>query len=288
MKKRILVTGATGQLGSELKDVLIEGPKQELFFMDRKALPLDQPAIIQDILAMYQPDIIVHAGAYTAVDLAETESDLAHTINYLATEQIAEYAALQQVKLIVISTDYVFDGNSSTPLREDAAVNPINVYGLSKWKGEQIVQHLCPDALIIRTSWVYSKYGKNFVKTMLHLLAEKSEIGVVNDQIGSPTAAKDLAQVIAQIIARPDWIPGLYHYSNEGEISWYDFATAIRDIRGLACRVKPVSSADFPTAAKRPRYSLLDKSRIKSNFDIQVPAWRTSLQEVLQQMDHQE
>ncbi|WP_400262037.1 dTDP-4-dehydrorhamnose reductase [Sphingobacterium sp. SG20118] len=276
-KQRILVTGSTGQLGSELKIILEQDLSKECFFLDRKQLPLDQIMLIQDILAMYQPDVIVHAGAYTAVDLAESEPVIADQVNHLATDEIAQYCRLHDVQLIAISTDYVFDGNSSTPLTEDAAVSPINVYGETKLKGEQAIQKWCPEAIIIRTSWVYATHGKNFVKTMLRLMSERDSISVINDQIGSPTAAHDLAKAIVTIINSDKWEGGLYHYSNEGEISWYDFAVAIRELKQLHCDIKAIPTTSYPTPAKRPRYSLLDKTKIKTVYGVEVPFWKDSL-----------
>ena len=277
----ILITGASGQLGSELRDVLSSDGDKTCFFLDRRQLPLDQTMIITDILGMYQPDVIIHAGAYTAVDQAESEAELADRVNHLASEEIAQYCRLNGCKLLAISTDYVFNGEASIPLREEAPVAPINTYGFTKLKGEQTIQKWCPDAIIIRTSWVYSTYGKNFVKTMLRLMAERDEIAVINDQIGSPTYAKDLAQAIVDIIDGKQWVPGVYHYSNEGETSWYDFAVAIRDSKNLDCTIKPIPTAAYPTAAKRPRYSLLDKAKIKATFGVQVPHWTESLARML-------
>ncbi len=277
----ILITGASGQLGSELRDILSVHTDKICFFLDRKQLPLDQTIIIPDILGMYQPDIIIHAGAYTAVDQAESEADLADRVNHLASEEIAQYCRLQGCKLLAISTDYVFDGSASTPLSEDAPLSPINTYGLTKLKGEQAIQKWCPEAIIIRTSWVYSTYGKNFVKTMLRLMRERDEIAVINDQIGSPTYAKDLAQAIVDIIDGKQWLPGIYHYSNEGETSWYDFAVAIRTIKNLDCTINPIPTTAYPTPAKRPQYSLLDKTKIKTTFGVQVPAWEESLLRML-------
>lgn len=281
---KILITGANGQLGSELQDVLKDNQNYECFFLDRKQLPLDHTMIIQDILGMYQPDVIIHAAAYTAVDKAEGDQELAERINYLATEEIAQYCRLNGVKLLAISTDYVFDGKSSVPLREEATVNPLNVYGLTKRQGEEAIFKWCSDAIIIRTSWVYSSYGTNFVKTMLRLMDEREEISVINDQIGSPTYAHDLAKAIVYIIESDNWQAGIYHYSNEGQISWYDFAVAIREIRGLSCRINSISTSDYPTAAKRPAYSLLDKSKIKNTFGIDVPDWKDSLKEMLNKL----
>lgn len=287
-QQRILITGATGQLGCELKDILKQHSDKECFFLDRKQLPLDQTLIIHDILGMYQPDIIIHAGAYTAVDKAESEPVLADAVNHLASEEIAQYCHLHGAKLIAISTDYVFDGESSIPLPEDAPVNPINTYGLTKLRGEQAIQRWCPEAMIIRTSWVYSTYGHNFVKTMLRLLQERDELSVVDDQIGSPTYAADLAQVIVDIIHTDTWESGIYHYSNEGEISWYEFACAIRDIQGLDCQIQPIPTAQYPTPAKRPKYSLLDKSKIKRTFGVKVPDWKESLYDMLNKLEREE
>lgn len=273
---KIIITGANGQLGSELKDILLEYTLKECFFLDRTQLQLDQPGRISDILAQYQPDLIIHAGAYTAVDLAESESELADLVNHQATEEIAKYCYQNRAKLIAISTDYVFDGNSDSPLSEDAEVDPINIYGSTKLKGEQAIQRWLPDAIIIRTSWVYSIYGKNFVKTMIKLMTERDEISVINDQIGSPTYAHDLATAVAVIIDS-EWLGGIYHYSNEGEISWYDFALAIRELKGLQCKVNAIPTSSYPTPAQRPCYSLLDKSKIKRTYGLSIPNWKESL-----------
>ncbi|MFU1858093.1 dTDP-4-dehydrorhamnose reductase [Sphingobacterium sp. NGMCC 1.201703] len=278
---KIVITGATGQLGSELYELLINDTEKECYFLDRKQLPLDQILLIQDILAMYQPDLIIHAGAYTAVDKAEEDCETANLVNHLACEEIAQYCRLHGAKLIAISTDYVFDGNAAIPLPEDAPTAPINVYGQTKLAGEQAIQKWYPEAVIIRTSWVYSAYGKNFVKTMCRLMAEREEVNVINDQIGSPTYAKDLAIAILKIADATEWIPGIYHYSNEGETSWYDFAVAIRDFRSFDCQVKPIPTIAYPTPAQRPKYSLLDKAKIKAVYDVVVPEWKESLAKML-------
>ncbi|TDS13686.1 dTDP-4-dehydrorhamnose reductase [Sphingobacterium paludis] len=281
---KILITGANGQLGSELNDVFKERTGYELFFLDRKELPLEQTNLIQDILGMYQPDLIIHAAAYTAVDRAESEPALADQVNHLASEEIAQYCRLHDVKLIAISTDYVFDGNSANPLSEDAAVAPINTYGQTKWKGELAIQKWAPHYIIIRTSWVYSTYGANFVKTMIRLMKERDEISVIADQIGSPTYALDLAQAIMLIVESDKWENGIYNFSNEGEISWYDFAVAIRDIKGLNCKINAIRTEQYPTPAKRPKYSLLDKNKIKTTFQVDAPNWRYSLLEMLNKL----
>lgn len=278
---RIVITGASGQLGSELRDLLQDNTEKECYFLDRKQLPLDQIQIIQEILAMYQPDLIIHAGAYTAVDKAEEDQVTANLVNHLACEEIAQYCRLHETKLIAISTDYVFDGTSAVALTEKAATSPINVYGQTKLAGEQVIQKWCPEAIIIRTSWVYSSYGKNFVKTMCRLMTERDEVNVINDQIGSPTYAHDLAVALLKIIDSSEWDAGIYHYSNEGEISWYDFAVAIRDFRSFDCQVKPIPTSAYPTPARRPKYSLLDKSKIKSVFGTEVPDWKISLGNML-------
>ncbi|MGJ1262806.1 dTDP-4-dehydrorhamnose reductase [Sphingobacterium spiritivorum] len=274
---KILITGANGQLGSELREIYNERQDVETFFLDRKQLPLEQTMLIQDILAMYEPDLIIHAAAYTAVDNAESEQELADQINHLATAEIAQYCRIHGTKLIAISTDYVFDGNSNVPLKENAHVDPINIYGLTKLKGEYAIQKWLPAGIIIRTSWVYSVYGNNFVKTMVRLMSEREEISVINDQIGSPTYAHDLALAIVDIIESDKWVGGIYNYSNEGELSWYDFALAIREIKGLDCKINSIPTAQYPTPAKRPRYSLLDKSKIKQVFKVDTPNWKDSL-----------
>lgn len=279
---KIVVTGANGQLGSELKNLLSSYSDLDVFFLDRKQLPLDQTLIIQDILSMYEPDVIIHGAAYTAVDKAESEAELADCINHLASEEIAQYCRLHGTRLLSVSTDYVFDGTSSSALSEDAAVGPINTYGLTKLKGEQAIQKWCPEAIILRTSWVYSSYGSNFVKTMIRLMNEREEISVINDQIGSPTYARDLARAIISLVFAAKWVPGIYHYSNEGEISWYDFAVAIRDLKGLDCVIHAIPTSSYPTPAKRPSYSLLDKTKIKDIYGIEIPLWQDSLKDCLE------
>ncbi len=274
---KILVTGANGQLGAALKEVLEKRDDIESFFLFRKEMPLEQTLFLQDILGMYQPDVIIHAAAYTAVDNAETQIELADQVNHRASEEIAQYCRLHHARLIAISTDYVFDGAASVPQMEDAQVNPINVYGKTKLLGEYAVQKWAPQYMIIRTSWLYARTGNNFVNTMVRLLKERDEISVVADQIGSPTYASDLAFAIIQLIDQPEWENGIYNYSNQGAISWYDFACAIKEIKGFDCIVKPITTAQYPTAAKRPAYSVLDTSKIRAR-GIHIPHWRKSLE----------
>lgn len=279
--KKILVTGATGQLGSELK-VLSENYSQyEWFFADRNQVSLDNFAVLKNQLEAIQPNVILNSAAYTAVDKAESEPELADTVNNLAVGIIAQYANDNKVKLIHISTDYVFDGTSSVALTEEAITEPINIYGASKRAGELSCLEANPNSVIIRTSWVYSNFGNNFVKTMQRLLKERDSISVVNDQIGSPTYAADLAQVMMDILNADKWIPGIYNYSNEGEISWYEFVLAIQEIGGYTCEVNGIPSSSYPTPAKRPSFSLLDKSKIKAVFRINVPHYKESLKKCL-------
>ncbi|WP_149913392.1 dTDP-4-dehydrorhamnose reductase [Sphingobacterium cavernae] len=279
--KKILITGGAGQLGSELKDLYQGREDLDTFFVDREELALDDIEGIIEGLRSYSPDIIIHGGAYTAVDRAETEVEIADKVNHLASGEIAKYCKQYGAKLIAISTDYVFDGNSSIPLKESTNVSPINVYGETKLKGEQVIQANLTDAIIIRTAWVYSTYGHNFVKTMIRLMGERDEISVIADQIGSPTYALDLAKAIVNIIDGENWESGIYHFSNEGEISWFDFAVAIKEIKNLDCVINAIPTSAYPTPAKRPKFSLLDKTKIKSTFGVQVPFWKDSLNEML-------
>lgn len=284
MKQKILVTGANGQLGRELRAAvsitLSAGASVRDFdfiFLTREDLSLEDPRSIAAIFATHHPAYCINCAAYTAVDKAETEKELAFRINGEAVGELAAACRSSGARLIHISTDYVFDGGSATPLKEEDPTGPLNVYGASKLLGEQLALQQNPDTLILRTSWVYSAFGNNFVKTMMRLMREKESIRVVSDQVGSPTYAADLAAVILQIIDGPALIPGIYHYSNEGEISWYEFALAIKELTGSACRVDPIPSAQYPTPARRPHYSLLDKTRIRETYGIKIPAWKDSL-----------
>jgi dTDP-4-dehydrorhamnose reductase len=275
--KKILVTGATGQLGSELKVLSNNYSQFEWVFADRTQVSLDNLSVLQSQLETIDPDFILNCGAHTAVDKAETEQELADVVNHLAVAIIALYANKNKAKLIHISTDYVFDGTSSIALTEEAITHPVNVYGATKRAGELACLKLNSDAVIVRTSWVYSRFGNNFVKTMQLLLQERDTISVVNDQIGSPTYAADLAQVIMDIVTAQDWNPGIYNYSNEGGVSWYEFVLAIQEIGGYTCEVFGIRSSAYPTPAKRPAYSLLDKSKIKQVYGVVVPDYKVSL-----------
>lgn len=278
MNKKILVTGANGQLGSELKVLSTDYSQFELVFADRSVLDLSDLASISNVLDRIQPQIIINCAAYTAVDKAETETDLADVLNHQAVAILAQWTQINGSQLIHVSTDYVFDGNSSIALTEEAPTAPINVYGQTKLAGEQACMRENPDAIIIRTSWVYSRFGNNFVKTMQKLMQERDSLNVVNDQIGSPTYAADLAQAILTIITHPHWQAGIYNFSNEGEISWHEFALAIQEVGGFNCAVSGIPSSDYPTPAQRPHYSLLDKSKIATTFGVVVPGYRESLE----------
>lgn len=278
--KKILVTGANGQLGSEFSVLSNSYPEFEWIFADRTKITLDNLELLRGQLNEIKPDFIFNCGAYTAVDKAETEKDLAFTINHLAVELIAKYTFENNIRLIHISTDYVFDGSSSSSLNEEADTNPINVYGESKLAGELACLKENPNSIIIRTSWVYSKFGNNFVKTMQRLMQERDEINVVNDQIGSPTYAADLAQAMIDILGSSNWIPGIYNYSNEGEISWYEFALSIKELGGYNCNVGGIPSSSYPTPAKRPKFSLLDKKKIKEIYNLPISGYKKSLKKM--------
>lgn len=281
MMSRLLITGKNGQLGSELQDLQHNYPQYEMIFVDREEMDLSNSEQIIEVLNDQKPGIIINAGAYTAVDKAETEQELCDLINHKAVKTMGEWAAKNNAKIIHISTDYVFNGTSEIPLKETDATDPINVYGLTKLKGEQALQSSGATYVITRTAWVYSTYGANFVKTMMRLMNERDEIGVVADQVGTPTYARDLAQVIMDVVVADAFTQGIYHYSNEGKISWYDFAAAIKEIKGYKTKINAISSDAFPTPANRPNFSLLDKTKIKTTFNVSVPYWKDSLEEML-------
>jgi dTDP-4-dehydrorhamnose reductase len=275
---KIFVTGANGQLGRELRSLAPDSPQYDFFFFDRSTLPIEDPDSSQAFLNREKPQWLINCAAYTAVDKAESEKETAFEINGDAPGYLADACARQGTRLIHISTDYVFDGSSGIPLKESDGTNPINVYGASKLEGEiQVSQKYAGASVIVRTSWVYSEFGNNFVKTMIRLMKERPVIGVVNDQIGAPTYAADLAAALLHIIGYEKFTPGLFHYSNEGRISWYDFAIAIRDAIGSACVVNPIPTTQYPTPAKRPHYALLDKTHIQNTYGVAISDWQPSL-----------
>lgn len=277
----ILVTGANGQLGSELKNQALAYSQYKFFFTDIQELDICKS---HDVLKYVQENaigLIINCAAYTAVDKAETDIEKARLINVDAVNNLVNACEIVNARLIHVSTDYVFNGEYYKPLSEDVEVSPIGVYGITKHQGEEKVINASIESIVIRTSWLYSSYGNNFVKTMMRLGAERDELGVIFDQVGTPTYACDLATAIFQVIKRGrkmDESGKIYHFSNEGVASWYDFAIAIMKYAGISCKVKPIKTADYPTPAMRPHYSVLDKSKIKKDFEIEIPYWKESLQ----------
>ncbi len=280
---KVIVTGANGQLGKEFQQLVSSFPF-EFIFLTKDDLSINQPAEVKKIFREHQPQYLINCAAYTAVDKAENEKDIAFQVNAAATGELAAMCKEQHAKFIHISTDYVFDGSATVPYRENDLPNPQGVYGASKSEGEKLAVKNNPESIIIRTSWLYSSYGKNFVKTMMRLMSEKEEINVVNDQFGSPTYAPDLAAAIMQIVSFGKWVPGIYHYSNEGIISWHDFAVAIKELTGSTCKINPITTAQYPTTAKRPAYSVLDKTKIQTTFGISIRGWKDGLAVCIQRL----
>jgi len=281
---KILVIGANGQLGKSVQKIVSSAKQNnEFVFVGRGELDLSQEESIASYLNNNKFDIIINCAAYTAVDKAEEEQELANQVNYLAVKQLAEITNKQQAKLMHISTDYVFDGESERPYIETDETNPINIYGKTKLAGEKAIQAIMPtNAIIIRASWVYSEYGNNFVDTMLRLGKERGELSVVNDQIGSPTYATDLAKIILKIINNKnyqakDQATEIYHYSNKGKISWYEFAKEIFELADIHCAVKPITTKQYPTPAKRPKNTLMNKAKIAKTFSVGISNWKESL-----------
>ncbi len=275
----VLVTGSNGQLGSEIRNLI---SNDEWYFTDRNTLDITNKIAIESFCTKHNIEVIINCAAYTAVDKAEEDEVNADRINHLAVKYMAEIAKEKNIKLIHISTDYVFDGENYKPYSEEDKTDPQGVYGKTKLAGEQAIQDIHPNnSIIIRTSWLYSSYGNNFVKTMLRLCKERDELGVIFDQVGTPTYAKDLAKVIIHIIQHStlniQHSVEIYHYSNEGVASWYDFAKAIFELSDIQCDVKPIETKEYPTPASRPHYSLLNKAKIKNQFGIEIPYYKDSL-----------
>jgi dTDP-4-dehydrorhamnose reductase len=283
----ILVTGANGQLGKELKQVSAVYPRTcdtelNFVFLSREDLPIHHFETVRRYFDVYKPAFLINCAAYTAVDRAEQEKDLAMQVNGEAPGVLAAICKERVCRFIHISTDYVFDGTATSPYKEDAITHPQSVYGKSKREGEKQALQFNADTIIIRTSWVYSEFGKNFVKTMMKLMSEREEIKVVNDQVGAPTYAADLAEAILQIIIFSIQHPtlninGVYHFSNKGVISWYDFAVAIKELSGSKCKIHPIPTSEYPTPAKRPAYSVLDTAKIQQIPGIRIKNWKASL-----------
>ena len=279
--KNILITGANGQLGNEMRLLSSENNQYNYFFTDVQELDICDEHAIQKFVTENQIDVIVNCAAYTAVDKAEDNIDLCRKLNAVAPGYLAKAAESRGAAMIQVSTDYVFNGTNHVPYTEEEPTCPASVYGNTKLEGEQNVMSNCSKAIVIRTAWLYSTFGNNFVKTMIRLGKERESMGVVFDQIGTPTYARDLAKAIYAAINK-GIVPGIYHFSNEGVCSWYDFTLAIHRIAGIStCKVSPLHTADYPAKAARPHYSVLDKTKIKRTFDIEIPHWEVSLQECI-------
>jgi len=288
MPKKVLVTGSNGQLGSELQALAQSYREYDFLFVIREELDFSKPELMVEFFKDKCFDVIINCAAYTAVDQAESDEKMADLINHQAVKHLAIIAKEKAISLIHISTDYVFDGTNCKPYLEEDNVSPKGIYGQTKREGENTLLEINPkNSIIIRTSWVYSSYGNNFVKTMLRLGQEREELSVVFDQIGSPTYARDLARTILNIIPNlRNKDVEIYHYSNEGVCSWYDFAKSIFELSKISCKVNPIETSEYPTPATRPHYSLLNKSKIKREYNIAIPYWKDSLSECLKRVEN--
>ncbi len=282
--KKILITGANGQLGQSIAEVSKNYKEIECFFVTRNELDITNEELINHYFEDKSFDVVVNCAAYTAVDKAEDDQVNAFLVNAKATEFLAKITNQKGIPFIHVSTDYVFDGTESIPRSEADQTNPIGVYGQTKLDGENLALANNPKTIILRTAWVYSRFGNNFVKTMLRLFNDKDSISVVADQIGSPTNAIDLADAILTIISKDDLVYGIYNYSNEGECSWFEFAQKIKELSNSTIEINPVPTSAYPTKAKRPAYSLLDKSKIKEVYQLNIPTWDDSLKEELKHL----
>ena len=288
MPQKVLVTGANGQLGKEFRVIADQYPGFTFLFLSREDLAIHHFELVRNFFRSFNPDICINCAAYTAVDKAETEKELAHLVNAESTGVMAAVCNEFSTKLIHFSTDYVFNGTAQKPYKEEDLTDPQSVYGASKREGEILALKFNPQTMIFRTSWVYSVYGKNFVKTMVRLMKEKPAVSVVNDQWGSPTYAADLSKCILDILASGKFIPGIYHYSNEGMINWFQFAEAIKELTGSHCEILPIPTSAYPTPARRPAYSVLSKEKIIDQLNITLVPWKKSLQtciSLLKQME---
>ena len=282
--KNILITGANGQLGSEFRELAKQLPSFHFIFTDREELDITDKKAVMTFFADHLIYYCVNCAAYTAVDKAEQERDIAEKINHTAVGHLAAAAKETNAYFLHISTDYVFNGKSTEPYEPDAPTDPVNFYGETKLRGEQIALRENPATIIIRTAWVYSSFGNNFVKSMMRLMKEKESLHVVSDQKGTPTYAADLAGAVIKIIQSGNWVPGIYHYTNEGETSWYHFAQEIAIQIDTKCVVHPITAAEYPTPAARPLYSVLNKSSIKEEFGIYISPWQDSLKKCIAKM----
>ncbi|WP_099463668.1 MULTISPECIES: dTDP-4-dehydrorhamnose reductase [Parabacteroides] len=285
--KTVLVTGANGQLGNSLRQLSGKYPQFNFLFTDVDTLDLCNKEVVCSFVQTHAVDYIVNCAAYTAVDKAEDDIDLCTRINRDAVRYLGEAASIVGARVIHISTDYVFDGTNFRPYIETDRTCPVSVYGRTKLEGEIALQEVCTDAVIIRTAWLYSEYGNNFVKTVLRLGKERNELRFIFDQIGSPTYAGDLAIAILQVIKQGEdgaYCPGIYHFSGEGVCSWYDFTVKIIQLAGLTLRVVPIETKDYPVRAPRPHYSVLNKRKIKETYGLIIPHWEESLRNCLERL----
>ncbi len=286
MNKTIVILGANGQLGNAIHALENQYLAYKFLFITRQHCDLSSLVAIRDFFNHQAFDVLINCAAYTAVDKAENEAALADKINHQAVQLLAEIVKKQDATLIHFSTDYVFKGENFKPYQETDETCPQGVYGATKLKGEQALQEINPKGLVIRTSWVYSETGANFVKTMLKLGRDREALSVIFDQVGTPTYAGDLAKAVLDMVSNPrltrqNSVFEIYHYSNEGACSWYDFAQAIFELSAIQCQLTPIETKDYPTPAKRPHYSLLNKAKIKHDFDLSIPYWKDSLQKCL-------
>ena len=287
--KRILVTGANGQLGKELRDIAVQFSAYEFLFLSREDMPIHHFELVRNTFAAFKPDYCINCAAYTAVDKAESEKELAHTINAEAVAALAGIAKKRNIPFISFSTDYVFNGNAERPYLTDTKIEPVNYYGQTKADGEQMAIAANDKTIIIRTSWVFSSHGNNFVKTMMRLMKDKDALNIVGDQRGRPTYAKDLALATIQILIALNAgtvIKGIYHYANAGETTWFKFAEKIKELAGLECNLTAITSDQFPTPAKRPSYSVLDTHKIEKDLGLHIPQWEMALKQCIHQLTH--
>ena len=282
----VLVTGANGQLGKELQQLEANWQAFKFLFLSREDLPIHHFELVRNFFKGCKPAVLINCAAYTAVDKAEQERDLAYQINAEAVGVLAAVCAANECRFIHVSTDYVFDGTATCPYKEEDLTAPQSVYGQTKLEGERQALLVNPNAVIIRTSWVYSSFGKNFVKTIIRLLQDKPQISVVQDQLGSPTYAADLANAILQVASSNTWIPGIYNYSNTGIISWFQFAVEIGKLSGLTTPIKGISTAEYPTPAKRPAWSVLDTTKIVATYGVIIKDWKESLGQCMRELGY--
>lgn len=276
--KTILITGSRGQLGNEMQQASVRYPFFRFIYTDVEELDICDKMALEAFVKENSIHVIVNCAAYTAVDKAENDVELCYKINAQAVQNIAEVAIANSVNVVHVSTDYVFDGTNYVPYTEDQPVCPSTVYGKSKLAGEEMLMSICPHSVILRTSWLYSSFGNNFVKTMMKLGSERDTLSIIFDQVGTPTYAADLAETILKLLSHGTFVAGIYHFSNEGVCSWYDFTKSIHRIAGIICDVKPIETKDYPALTPRPHYSVLNKAKIKNTYGIVIPHWEESLE----------